>query len=483
MKKKIIKILAAVMAIAVASQTTVFATEIKVLEDCKGQPYETAVTALMEKGIITGDVDGLFHPNDNLTRAQACKIVVSTINPTDAELNGTVTLKPADAGFTDMAGASWALPYVNYAAANGIIKGYPDGTFKPGGMVTVAELDAMLVRAAKIKESELTGSWPDNYVNKAAELGFYNGTGLVDQYGNYYTGTAEKWMAAWLTYNALDIIEAANPKTEIPQGTDKDKVSQVPDKSEFTMARGSFDINISTYNKIPLAKDVKIYTYEIKKNYSEDMLFTTRKADYAMETVYKFKSVNTPAWYKVEDGKIVAMILPQDVGFTGLAYGVVNGTCTMLNYENRGVTALETLTAANEITWKASSSYSSSITRIQQQVTNSIKDGDIYEIKVKDGEIINVTNDPVAKLGRYFKELNTSGWQTVTETDLKNNLVALGTSWYELRDNPAVYVLNDEGTAFEVGSKSKITKNDSVRLYDISDDDESLADIIVVKKN
>ena len=85
---------------------TVFAAEVPA--DVVGEPVEEAVTALFERGIITGDENGLFNPQQNLTRAQACIIVVKSMDPPVGEVAGTATQAPADSGFPDMSGYSWA---------------------------------------------------------------------------------------------------------------------------------------------------------------------------------------------------------------------------------------------------------------------------------------------------------------------------------------------------------------------------------------
>src|SRR5665648_899982 len=56
-----------------------------------GESYEAAVETLFDKGIITGDETGKHNPEPTLTRAQACIIVVKSMNPPIAEVAGTAT--------------------------------------------------------------------------------------------------------------------------------------------------------------------------------------------------------------------------------------------------------------------------------------------------------------------------------------------------------------------------------------------------------
>jgi hypothetical protein len=76
--------------------------------------------------------------------------------------------------FKDMAG-HWSDKYVAYAVSLGIINGYPDGTFKPDNTVTYDEAAKMLVAALGYTEEALVGTWPANWVTKARVLGILDG--------------------------------------------------------------------------------------------------------------------------------------------------------------------------------------------------------------------------------------------------------------------------------------------------------------------
>lgn len=76
--------------------------------------------------------------------------------------------------FSDMAG-NWADKYVAYATSLGIIAGYPDGTFKPNATVSYDEAATMLVAALGYTPDSLVGTWPANYVTKAKTLGVLDG--------------------------------------------------------------------------------------------------------------------------------------------------------------------------------------------------------------------------------------------------------------------------------------------------------------------
>jgi hypothetical protein len=167
--------------------------------DVSGTAYQEAVTDLMEKGVVSGYPDGTYRPEGAITRTEACLIVVKSMNPTASAIAAAT-----QSSFTDLAGYDWAKPYINYAAANGVISGYPDGTFRPGDFVTYNEMATMLVRALGFQASELPGVWPANFVNKAIALGIFTG---LNTEGN---APATRGNVALMAFRVVDDIRTAN---------------------------------------------------------------------------------------------------------------------------------------------------------------------------------------------------------------------------------------------------------------------------------
>lgn len=472
MKKNLFKTIAVTLILALMTTTIAFAAVVP--SDVKGQNYEAAVTALVEKGIITGDTDGNFNPDTLLTRAQACIIVVKSMNPPAAEITGTATQPVAKSGYKDMAGYGWAEGYVSYAVQKGVTNGYPDGTFKPGNNVTMNELITMVLRAAGYTDENIGGTWPSNYVSKAAELELLAGIPApLPQYG-------AKWMAAQVDFNALAKIEAANPAAETPaQGTDQDKPSAIPNTAAMTYANGSFNDTMTTYAGKSIAKNVIVYTYGKSKDYSSTMTFTKKISDYRLDTVYKYKNVKTPAFYSIENNRITSIVLPMDVGFNGRAYGVINGTITTLNADGDAVTGIETLTATKEITWLGKKG----LTTLNGDFT-----GEIYEINLSGGEAQSIYKATEAHRGTIFDEISKNGLPGFVHVESYNDSVIRvtvgdGGALFAVKSNASVYVLDaSDPTEYKAGSLSSIRAGVEIRAYDISDDDDLSADIIVVKK-
>jgi len=461
-----------------------------------------AVEALMDAGAVTGDTDGLFHPEANLTRAQVCCMLVKLINPSVAELSGTPTVAVPESGFTDLKGYGWAKDYINYAAQNDIALGRGNGKFAPGANVTLAELVTFTVRAAGITDTDLGGTWPENYVKKGAEMGLFAHMGLEGNESAMYESAegialmqkelATKEQAALMIYNAMDEI-VANAEKDQPQGTGQDKAENAPVLEGLKFVDGDFDTDMTTFDGKPLAKNVKVYVYGEKKEYKDSMELPAKASEYLESNVLKYKNVSTKAWYKLENGKITQLIVPGDVGFSGRIYCVINDVGSrILNYEGKGVVGFDTLTAGREITWLGDDALASGEldeVTLGDNVAGK-KDGVVFELYARNGEVKSVaTAEDTGDLKGQLIELPvktsgsgvTTGWATVVEAD--DDLIRTETGWYQVNENAAVYVINEDGDAYEVGSLSSIRDDDQVRFYDISDDDEDMADIIVVKKN
>lgn len=200
MKRKLLNVFAIILALSVMLQGIAFAA---VPNEVKGTTYGVAITKLYNKGIITGDTDGNYHPDSTLTRVQACILIVNAMRPCPTELQNSADR----AKFNDMNGYGWAADYIGYAVKHGIVAGYPGGSFKAGNNITMNELIAMNLRAAGYKDEDLHGTWPTKYTRKADALNLL--TGIEIAFSDY----ASKGATAQLIYNSLSKIEAVNPVT------------------------------------------------------------------------------------------------------------------------------------------------------------------------------------------------------------------------------------------------------------------------------
>ena len=140
--------------------------------------YHEAVDYVLVNGLMSGYGNGVFGPNDHLSRAQLCQILYNKEG------------RPAVTGssvFTDVAGTAWYANAVIWANTNGIVGGYGGGLFGPDDPITREQLAAILWRYAGSPESSHSldaftdagqiSDWARDAMQWANENGVLNGDG------------------------------------------------------------------------------------------------------------------------------------------------------------------------------------------------------------------------------------------------------------------------------------------------------------------
>ena len=115
----------------------------------KNDRYYDAVDYLYNNGIMNGTTDTLFSPNAELTRAMVVTILYRAQGKPAVSTSGS---------FKDVAAGRYYTEAVEWAAANNIVKGFTDGTFKPDEPVTREQLAAFLSRYAEYNGIEIVAA-------------------------------------------------------------------------------------------------------------------------------------------------------------------------------------------------------------------------------------------------------------------------------------------------------------------------------------
>ena len=175
MKKLLAMVLALVMTLSLAVSANAFKDDKSISDD-----YAEAVAVLNGMGVFKGYEDNSFKPQGDITRAEVSAIVyrVYTQDVKDAKASMYATYNK----FSDMAGAGWAQGYIGYCANAELVKGYPDGTFKPSGKVTGYEVLAMILRAVGYdKNGEFSGAdWALHVAQTAQQAGVLKNVKGID---------------------------------------------------------------------------------------------------------------------------------------------------------------------------------------------------------------------------------------------------------------------------------------------------------------
>ena len=170
--KNLKKVLA--MVLAFACTFSMFAGA-KVFEDVPaGSDYSEAITMLSDLGIIQGKDDGKYHPEDTITRAEACAMIarLMTGDPKVSQYVGAQS-------FSDVQKGSWKDSAIGYCYINGIVIGVGNNKFEPDRAITDAEFVTMVVRAMGYETADMKQNYPFSYMSNAQAMGLLDGTNMV----------------------------------------------------------------------------------------------------------------------------------------------------------------------------------------------------------------------------------------------------------------------------------------------------------------
>lgn len=130
--------------------------------------YAEAVEYISEAGIMIGDAQGYFNPNQTVTRAEMAVILCKMLDETD---NLTISNN-----FSDVPQNHWANKYVTKAAELGAISGYGNGKFGPSDNVTYEQAITMIVNALNgFDLAQAAGGYPNGYLSLAIEHNLLDG--------------------------------------------------------------------------------------------------------------------------------------------------------------------------------------------------------------------------------------------------------------------------------------------------------------------
>lgn len=127
---------------------------------------ESAQTLLKNLNIMVGDESGNMNLDACVTRAEFSKIAINA-----SKYKNMVALGANVSVFKDCTYTHWAAPYVKVAVSNGIITGYPDGTFRPEETVLYEEAITVFLKLLGYTDDDFGNSWPYGQAGIAANLG------------------------------------------------------------------------------------------------------------------------------------------------------------------------------------------------------------------------------------------------------------------------------------------------------------------------
>jgi len=230
--------------------------------------FKDRIDHLVKLGAINGYLDGRFNPAGNVTRGQAAKIItialdMPLVNPTKPSFKDI----PRDHGFYQ---------HIETLFANGIIKGYPDGTFGGGKPVMRSHMAKIVSNSLALTEMsdvhfkdvpKTSEYYP--YINKIATAGIT--TGKLDGTYGMTSNVTRGQMAAFVS-RGVDHVEGTSRDPD--PNTDAYWYRQVHfgmTKAQVKAAEGK----ASSENKFELIYDeidMNIYMAKITYSFKNDRM-------------------------------------------------------------------------------------------------------------------------------------------------------------------------------------------------------------------
>jgi hypothetical protein len=157
-----------------------------------GAWFEPGLVWAIDRGVMTGYPDGSFRPHVTLDRSQALMAIwraqgkpqVSTDHP-----------------FVDAADGAWYDAALDWAAANGVLTGYPDGTFRAHEQLTRAQYVMMMWRIA----GQPAAAGSDTFTDTQPGMWFASGAAWAAQRG-YMTGYPDGTFGPDLAMNRAQAV-------------------------------------------------------------------------------------------------------------------------------------------------------------------------------------------------------------------------------------------------------------------------------------
>ena len=172
------KLLSGVIAAAMLG-TVVIPAMAKEFPDTVDHWGKDAVSVWSDRGVVKGDDQGNFRPDDSVTRAETATILDNLIG----------YQKQSNKVFSDVAKEDWYAGAISRLYEAQVMTGYEDGTVRPSAAISRQEASVMIARAFGLEtdsanvssldvfgDRDQVGDWAQNAVALMADRGYIQGS-------------------------------------------------------------------------------------------------------------------------------------------------------------------------------------------------------------------------------------------------------------------------------------------------------------------
>lgn len=438
------------------------------LSDISQNANKDAILKLNYAGVLKGYTDGTFKPDKEVTRAEFAKIAVLAMGYTDEQAN----LLKGTTVFKDLPASHWATGYINLAVSQGIIKGYPDGTFKPNNNVKIAEALTVYVQGLKISVNPpSSGEWYYPYLLAADKAGIYEAKetptiaakrDIVAKYTDRFMETPVYANGAY--YDKNGNANGTVKKLPVVKGTvasyDKSakKVKLVGQSSDIAIADNAQVYgNIVTGAQIEyIAKNGKIAFLTVStadSNIVEGVVKTSLNFTTAVGDEKKFKAIvnGKEVVLEVENGVSVSR---SQIGQKFVAVLDEDGKVASITFSKNTtagivekVSSVSGSSAKKEIKVDGTTYTLASSATVKEKSHPQAKEASSSFSSIEKGDLVELTLDVDGKVTAVtITKLSATG---TIRVDANDNTITLDGVEYDVLEDTELYVDEDEVTELD----------------------------------
>ena len=265
--------------------------------DVTSKQNQEAIEVLQSVGIMVGDNNGNFNPDQKVTRNEMAVVMSNLMDYRAATYAGT-------SPFTDV--PSWAEPYVAACWTNGITSGYTKTTYGGSDSVTTSQAALMLMKALGYFQysSDFGTDWQFETVKQATKIE------LFDDVDSGVRDAMTRNDLAQLVLNTLEAgtVEADNNVTKVEAGDVKVETGKV--SYNFITSNKDYASSISDLRAAASTNSTSGYIVELgEKLYSGDL--KKDKGNDAFQrpaNVWTYKSSEVGKYADAADGEWTAKV-------------------------------------------------------------------------------------------------------------------------------------------------------------------------------
>lgn len=231
--------------------------------DVKATDNVEAIEVLQAVGIMTGDENGDFNPDANVTRNEIAVVMSNLLNLDYDYYRGT---NP----FTDV--PDWAAPYVAACAAEGVVAGIGNNMYGGSNNVTAAQAALMIMKALGYfqYQADFDTDWQIATIRQASYINLFDGINA-----NAETALTRNQIAQLvlngLKANMVTFTGTVGTEIKLPDGTTWNSGYKA-EYTAITNANKKYDsIDVGTTN---IASDDRYYVQLGEELYNGDLKLT-----------------------------------------------------------------------------------------------------------------------------------------------------------------------------------------------------------------